>query len=66
MFVEKDKIVLVRKDKNIAEVVHNYINIIKPLNLKSSKNSNSYDIIELISQFNDRVNIKKTKENYPQ
>ena len=58
MLVEKGEIVC--KDKNAAEFMKNYfINIKKALNLKSSKNSNNNDIIELISQFNDHVRIKK-------
>ena len=55
-----------RKDKNVAELMNNYINITKTLNLKSSKNSNCNDIMELISQFNDHVTIKEVKERYPQ
>ena len=65
MLVEKDKIV--RKGKNVAEVVNNYfINITKTLNLKSSKNTDSYDIMELIFQFNYHVSIKEIKKNQPQ
>ena len=61
MSVQKDKIV--RKDKNVAELMNNYfINATKTLNLKSSKYSNSNDIMELISHFNDHVSIKKITE----
>ena len=50
MLDEKDKIV--RKDKNVAEIMTNYfINTIKTLDIKSSKNSNNNDIMEMISQF---------------
>ena len=60
MLVEKGEIVC--KGKNAAEFMKNYfINIKKALNLKSSKNSNNNDIIELIFQFNDHMRIKKTK-----
>ena len=63
LFEEK----IVRKDKNVAEVKNTYfINITKTLTIKSTKNSNSNDIMESISQFNDQVSIKKTKEIYPQ
>lgn len=41
--------------------MNNYFIIItKILNLKSSKNSNSNDIMELISHFKDYVSIQKT------
>ena len=42
-----------------------FINITKNVNLKSSKNSNSNDIMEYISRFNDHVSNKKEKESYP-
>ena len=64
MFVEKDT--TVRKNENVAEFMNNYfINITKTINLKSSKNSNSNDILELISQFNDHASIRKIKESNP-
>ena len=54
MLVEKDK--NGRKDKNNAEFMNSYfINITKTLNLKSLKNSNWYDIMKLISLFNDHI-----------
>ena len=57
MLIKRDKIV--RKDKDAAKIMNSYItNITKTLNIKSSKNSNSNDIMELISRFNDHVNIK--------
>ena len=50
LFEEK----IVRKDKNVAEVKNTYfINVTKTLTIKSTKNSNSNDIMESISQFND-------------
>ena len=53
------------KDNNVAKLMNNsFINIEKILNLKLSKNSNSNDIMDLISQFNDHVSIKKIKEKY--
>ena len=39
-----------------------FINIIKTLNLKSSKISSSNDIMKFISQLNDHVSIKKQKK----
>ena len=57
MLIKRDKIV--RKDKDVAKIMNSYItNITKTLNIKSSKNSNSNDIMELISRFNDHVSIK--------
>ena len=57
MLVETDKIIC--KDKSVAEFMNNYfINITKTLDLKSSKNSNSNDIME-ISWFNDYVSFKE-------
>ena len=48
MLVETDKIIC--KDKIVAEFMNNYfINITKTLDLKSSKNSNSNDIMEMTS-----------------
>ena len=35
-----------------------FVNITNAVNLKSSKNCNSNDVIELISQFNDHGSIK--------
>ena len=58
MLVGKDKIV--PKVKNIAKLMNYYfINITRTLNLKSSRNSNSNDIMELLSKFNDHSSIKK-------
>ena len=58
MSVGKDKIV--PKVKNIAKLMNYYfINITRTLNLKSSRNSNSNDIMELLSKFNDHSSIKK-------
>ena len=48
MLIKRNKIV--RKDKDAAKIMNSYItNITKTLNIKSSKNSNSNDIMELIS-----------------
>ena len=50
------------KDNNVAKLMNNnFINIERILSLKLSKNSNSNDIMDLISQFNDHVSIKKIK-----
>ena len=52
MLVEMDKIA--QKEKIVAELINNnFINIAKTLNLKSLKSSNSNDIMDLISQFNE-------------
>ena len=65
IMLEKDKIM--RKDKNVAEIMNNYFNnIIETANLKSSKISNSNDIMELTFLFHDHVSIKKIIENCSQ
>ena len=50
--------------QNVAEIINNYsLNITTPLKI-IKRNSNSNDIMELISQKNDHVGINKMQERY--
>ena len=50
--------------QNVSEIINNYsLNITTPLKI-IKRNSNSNDIMELISQKNDHVGINKIQERY--
>ena len=54
-------------EKEIANTMNNYfINITKRLNLKRHTASNTMDIEQIISAFNNHVNIKKIREVFPE
>ena len=64
--LSKNESVLTR-EKEIANTVNNYfINITKHLNLKPHTASNTMDIGQITSAFNNHVSIKKIREVFPE
>ena len=64
--LSKNESVLTR-EKEIANTVNNYfINITKHLNLKPHTASNTMDIEQITSAFNNHVSIKKMREVFPE
>ena len=54
-------------EKEIANTMNNYfINITKHLNLKPHTASNTMDIEEITSAFNNHISIKKIREVFPE
>ena len=54
-------------EKEIANTMNNYfINITRHLNLKSHTASNTMDIEQITSAFNNHVSIKKIREVFPE